>query len=275
MRKLADYAMMLRDYKLAHSTYELLCGDFKTDKAWRHYAGANEMAAITLLLAASSNSSVKPRIDAVDTWLEHAYYSYFTRCTAPFYATRAIILGASFLTARDGPALDDAARWLVRLLADRILGPVAHALVLERIGDCFAARRGQGALSFGARRRKAAFWTTLAARAWLDMDKQAQAAVCLERAVELYGAAEEGEMFEGIRVYLAELEGAVQGLPLDVKVDLPLVEEKEGVQQTAETVDQRPHRVSVSQATTFDPLGAAPLPSALPEREHEAADGFE
>ena len=40
MRKLADYAFMLRDWKLAWSCYDLLRTDFANDKAWRYHAGA-------------------------------------------------------------------------------------------------------------------------------------------------------------------------------------------------------------------------------------------
>lgn len=41
MRKLADYAFMLRDWKLALSCYDLLRTDFANDKAWRYHAGAH------------------------------------------------------------------------------------------------------------------------------------------------------------------------------------------------------------------------------------------
>lgn len=40
MRKLADYAFMLRDWKLAHSIYDLLRTDFNNDKAWKYHAAA-------------------------------------------------------------------------------------------------------------------------------------------------------------------------------------------------------------------------------------------
>lgn len=40
MRKLADYAFMLRDWRLAHSIFELLRTDFNNDKAWKYHAGA-------------------------------------------------------------------------------------------------------------------------------------------------------------------------------------------------------------------------------------------
>ena len=40
MRKLADFAFMLRDWKLAHSTYDIVRKDFANDKAWKYAAGA-------------------------------------------------------------------------------------------------------------------------------------------------------------------------------------------------------------------------------------------
>lgn len=40
MRCLSDLAFMMHDHGLAASTLRLLQGDFKADKAFRHYAGA-------------------------------------------------------------------------------------------------------------------------------------------------------------------------------------------------------------------------------------------
>jgi hypothetical protein len=40
LRQLADYAFMLRDSGTALANYRLAGGEFKGDKAWRHYAGA-------------------------------------------------------------------------------------------------------------------------------------------------------------------------------------------------------------------------------------------
>ena len=39
-RKLADFAFMLRDFRLAASTYDLVRRDFSNDKAWPDYATA-------------------------------------------------------------------------------------------------------------------------------------------------------------------------------------------------------------------------------------------
>lgn len=40
MRKLADFAFMLGDYKFALSTYETARKDFAADRAYKHVAGA-------------------------------------------------------------------------------------------------------------------------------------------------------------------------------------------------------------------------------------------
>ncbi len=44
LRKLADFAFMLRDWKLANSIYDMLKKDFSNDKAWKHHAGAQVLS---------------------------------------------------------------------------------------------------------------------------------------------------------------------------------------------------------------------------------------
>jgi len=41
LRKLADYAFMLHDWNLAHSTYDILRREVDNEKAWRYHAGAS------------------------------------------------------------------------------------------------------------------------------------------------------------------------------------------------------------------------------------------
>ncbi|KAA8518448.1 hypothetical protein F0562_015922 [Nyssa sinensis] len=50
IRVLADYAFMLRDYELALSNYRLLSTDYKLDKAWKRYAGVQEMMGLTYFM---------------------------------------------------------------------------------------------------------------------------------------------------------------------------------------------------------------------------------
>ncbi|KAK3684390.1 hypothetical protein LTR37_020325 [Vermiconidia calcicola] len=284
MRRLADYSMMLRDYKLAQSTYEILCQDFKNDKAWRHYAAANEMAAFSSLIAISGLSS-KVRVEAIDQYLETAYYSYITRVGAPYNALRTLILGIELLRLRGGSALDDAARWFSKILDDRLVGPVGHVLMMERIAACYTERKGVAGVSSGERKRKAAFWNMLACDAWLRLEKGSRAERCINEATRLYGLAEDQVEFDSMRSFLLELQEAVKrnrgpqhldGADLLADDASTLVET---LQDDNERLAHRPsgagvvpiapmhghgHRKSLSVnappqlQTVFDPLGAVP-----------------
>ncbi|KAL5601355.1 hypothetical protein BROUX41_002660 [Berkeleyomyces rouxiae] len=187
LRKLADYAFMLRDWKLAHSTYDILRTDFNEAKAWKHYAAANEMAAFSLLLMPQSLSS-KSRTDMVDQMLEAAFYSYHTRCNAAFGAIRALILGMELLRPRGGSSVDDAVRWGIKLLDSQLLDKHAEALVSERLAICYASRTGVGRGAWGSRHRKSALWNFVSAERWAALDKPLQAWRCLEAANAVYAA---------------------------------------------------------------------------------------
>ncbi|KAK5688465.1 hypothetical protein LTS10_000443 [Elasticomyces elasticus] len=285
MRKLADYGVMLRDYKLAQGTYEILCQDFKNDKAWRYYAGANEMMAVSSLLAASALNT-RARVDGVDQYLETAYYSYITRVGAPYNALRTLMLGVELLRIRGGSALDDAARWSTRILDDRLVGPVGHVLTMERIAACYTERKGVGGLNNGDRMRKGGFWNMLATDAWLRLEKTSQAERSVYEAARLYHFDEGVVGFDGMDGFLRALQQAVKAnrngphhfdgadlLGDDDERTLvePLQEESEQFVARSPVMG---HRKSLSAAaqpsplqTEFaDPLGA--LPSA-----YESANG--
>lgn len=186
IRKLADFAFMLRDWKLAHSTYELLRSDFGEAKAWKYHAAANEMAALSLLMTTQISAS-KTRADSVDQMLESAFYSYNTRCSAPFGAIRCLLLGLELLRAKGGAYVDDASRWGLRLLEARILGPVGDALLKERLCICYLSKLGVGSWGWGSRYRKAAIWSMLAAQSWNQQGKYLPAQRCLSECHNIYG----------------------------------------------------------------------------------------
>ncbi|KAH6660865.1 ER-golgi trafficking TRAPP I complex 85 kDa subunit-domain-containing protein [Truncatella angustata] len=185
MRKLADYSFMLRDWKLAYSTYDLLRGDFMNDKAWKYHAATNEMAALSLLIM-PQNLNAKMRAETIDTMFEAAFYSYVTRCTSPYGAVRCLTLGVELLRLRGGSSIDDAAKWGVRLLESKILDPIGDALIKERLAVCYASKSGLGAQNLGSRRRKSALWSILGADAWLSQTKYIQAQRCLNEARRMY-----------------------------------------------------------------------------------------
>ncbi|KAG6986729.1 transport protein particle subunit trs85-2 [Physcia stellaris] len=183
MRTLADYAFMLRDFRLAYSTYDFLRSDFSTDKAWAYHAAANEMAAISYLLIPQTASS-RSRTETVDQMLETATYSYLTRCSLPFGAIRTLTLAIELLKSRGPTAAEEAARWGGKLLELGVLSPTSQAFMAERMGECYAA--GMGLLAFGARRRQTAFWSLLAAQSWIRIDKPNQGRRQIAEARRLY-----------------------------------------------------------------------------------------
>lgn len=192
MRKLADYAFMLRDWKLSMSTYELIRSDFGNDKAWKYHAAANEMAALTLLIM-PPNMSSKTRLDNVMSMIEQASYSYLTRCSSPYGTLRCMALGLELLRMRGGSAVDEAVKLGTRIMESRInengiVGPVGSALLRERMAVCCATKQGVGSLTWGRWRRKSAFWSVLGAQAWIDQGKYIPAQRCVNEAWNMYSS---------------------------------------------------------------------------------------
>ena len=190
MRQLGDYAFMLRDWRLAFSTYDFLRTDFSHDKAWAYYAAVNEMAAISsLLISQTFNSRLKS--ENIDQMLENAAYSYLTRCSMPTNVVRCVTLATELLQARDSVATEDAARWGSRLLEFSVLTSFAQTLMTERLADCYAFRTNASPTLPNGRRRQAALWNVLASDCWIRLDKLSHARHRLQLARELYDTDDE------------------------------------------------------------------------------------
>lgn len=262
LRKMADYSVMLRDYRLAATTYELLRSDFNNDKAWRYQAGANEMCVVSTLLNPLTTAA-KLKVDSLDQMMEVATYSYLTRCSDPLSALRCITLNIELLKVRGKAAAEIASKWGIRILELGLVGQTGHALVSERIADCFAGESGLGNSGWGARKRKAALWYIFAADEWLHLEQVVQAATCLERADAMHSGLSTNtdfESFADMRGFLEELRMAVkmgtanlQGTPMpdDAQPEPDVTEE------TSETLDQHTRRRSI--LVPMEPLGGAPL----------------
>jgi hypothetical protein len=116
------------------------------------------------------------------------------------------------LRLRGGSATDDAARWGIRLLDQKLVGVVGDALIKERISACYASKVGSGSGKWGARIRKSALWRVLAADAWLTLGKPQQAKLCLDDADAKYGelAWKDGlQSWENAGAFLAGLRNEV------------------------------------------------------------------
>lgn len=186
MRQLADYAFMLRDLKLAYTTYDILRADFAQDKAWLYHAAANEMGALTSLLNAR-NPGMRYRPDLVEQMLDTAAYSYLTRCALPWGVIRCLTIAIELLHSLGPVGADDSRRWGSRLLESEVLRPLGQVLTSERIADCFETKSViQGT---GSRRRQTAFWNVLTSSGWLKLEKPDLASSRLASARELYDVA--------------------------------------------------------------------------------------
>lgn len=253
MRRLADFAFMLRDWKLAMSTYDLLRTDFQNDKAWKYHAAANEMAAFALLIM-PQNMSSKTRIETINQMLDNAFYSYLTRCNSLYGATRCIVLALELLRLRGGSGIDEAVRWGIKVLESRLMGKIGDALLKERMAICYASKSGAGSQAWGSRRRKSALWSVLGAEAWVAQEKYIQAQKCLNEARKMYSLlpGENGiQRFEVASDFLAMLNDQVkQGLQVDL-----LGPEESLVDVEEETFDHNDRRTR--RTSMINPLGGA------------------
>lgn len=240
LRKLADFAIMLRDYKLAASTYELLRSDYNNDKAWKYLAGVNEMCCVSNLLnpllsnsSSSSSSSSKslPKLETFDTMLETASYSYLTRCNEPALALRSVLLTVELLKVRGRHACELASKWAIRALELGLAAPGSniHVLISERVASCYAGNRStslpppmtqpSSATSAAAmipphRTRHAALWSLTSAEEWMKLVRAPFAAARLDDAQELYSELRNHESsmagFRELHTFMQELTFAVR-----------------------------------------------------------------
>ncbi|KAJ6068998.1 hypothetical protein N7499_010885 [Penicillium canescens] len=251
LRKMADFAFMLRDWKLSTSTYEMIRSDFGNDKAWKYHAGAHEMCAVSMLLNPLATSA-KIKLDSVDQLFETACYSYLTRCSDVPHALRCLSLAVELLKSRGGSATESAAKWAMRVMDFGLVGSVGQILYTERVAACYASKTPVGAAKWGGRRRKAGMWSTLAADQWLKAGKPTLASACLEEAERLYA-----DVLEADGVFpMPEMQSFVDNLRHAVKVeyleargfdarDRSPTEDPLDTEETSEKLDKRSHRRSL------------------------------
>ena len=267
MRTLADYAFMLRDFRLAYSTYEFLRSDFAHDKAWAYHAAANEMAAVSYLLIPQTYGREKIRSETVDSMLDTAAYSYLTRCSLPFGAIRGLTTATELLKARGSGSAENAARWAGKLLEVGVLSPTAQAFMAERMADCYRTRGVNGLLAFSERRRQSAFWSLIAAQSWTRVEKPIQAKRQLDAARELYSQqlrSEKGSRlpFESMQPFWNSLQGALyQSRP-----------QHDGVDRDSLTVVDQSYSTSRNTSTTHVESEQMNSPAYVPEAEGRGAD---
>ncbi|EAW14520.1 TRAPP III-specific subunit 85 family protein [Aspergillus clavatus NRRL 1] len=251
LRKMADFAFMLRDWKLSASTYDLLRSDYSNDKAWRYHAGAHEMCAVSTLLNPMAMPA-KTKLESIDQMLETACYSYLTRCSDAPNALRCLCLAMELLKSRGGFATESAAKWAMRAMDLGLVGTIGQILISERISACYASRPPLSGVKWGGRRRKAGMWSVLAADSWLKLGKPTLASTCLEEAERLYA-----DVLDSDGLFpMPEIQSFVDNLRHNVKVEylgarglntragISATEPLE-TEETSEKLDTRQHRKSL------------------------------
>ena len=168
MRRMADFAVMIRDWKFASSIYEIIRRDFLNDKAMRYLAAAQEMSCLSILLSQTLTPKIK---NDVDSLLDGAVHTYLSRCSLPEAAFRCILENVEALASRGS---DDSALWAMYLVNKNMVSGVLRPLIIQRIAHCFVRKR-----------RKSALWMVLACEAWLECGRVDFARNCLNKVKEL------------------------------------------------------------------------------------------
>lgn len=99
IRKLADWALILKDFKYSYSIYDFIKKDFNNDKAWVYVASTQEMCIISLLLVQTqlANNHTEPpdrntlrkiRHDIIEPYLDNLSYTYKSRVNLKTYSLR-------------------------------------------------------------------------------------------------------------------------------------------------------------------------------------------
>ncbi|GAB2272637.1 hypothetical protein Dimus_007459 [Dionaea muscipula] len=126
IRLLGDYAFMLRDYELALSNYRLISTDYKLDKAWKHYAGVQEMLGLTYFMLDQSRKDAEYCMDnAFNTYLRIGPQGQQN-------ATRCALWWVEMLKARE--EFKEAATVYFRVSGEE---PLLSAVMLEQASYCY------------------------------------------------------------------------------------------------------------------------------------------
>ncbi|KAI8400803.1 ER-Golgi trafficking TRAPP I complex 85 kDa subunit [Nakaseomyces glabratus] len=157
MRKLADWSMMVSDFKTAYTTYESLCQDF--ERMPKYLASCSEWCAVSLLMGAQNIVTAKMLKNEINPAIERALGAYELCATesnahrksgdsddlsAPVrsYETRCMFLASElFLSLSDTwTSTPFAIAYLETILNECKLGPLSEIMIWERLSDCYGMR---------------------------------------------------------------------------------------------------------------------------------------
>ncbi|CAL1372237.1 unnamed protein product [Linum trigynum] len=126
IRVLGDHAFMLHDYELALANYRLISTDYKLDKAWKRYAGVQEMMALAYFLLDQSRKEA-------EYCMENAFNTYLKLgSSGQQNATRCGLWWIEMLKTRD--QYKEAASVYFRICSEELLH---SAVMLEQASYCY------------------------------------------------------------------------------------------------------------------------------------------
>ncbi|GJM96846.1 hypothetical protein PR202_ga13716 [Eleusine coracana subsp. coracana] len=169
IRVLGDFAFMLRDYELALSNYRLLSTDYKLDKAWKRFAGVQEMSGLCYFMLDQS------RKDA-EYCMENAFSTYLRiGSSGQRNATRCGLWWAEMLKTRG--QYRDASNVYFRISNEE---PSLHsAVLLEQAACCYL-------MSSPPMLRKYGFHLILAGNSYYIADQKQHAVRAYRNALFVY-----------------------------------------------------------------------------------------
>lgn len=127
IRKLADWLLILKDFKYAYSTYDLIKKDYTNDKAWVYVALAQELCVVSLILAQTQqthqgdaamvsvplgsvgstqsmpsgfpdrNTFRKVRHDIIEPYCDNLLYTFKSRLSLKTHAIKALLVFSELL----------------------------------------------------------------------------------------------------------------------------------------------------------------------------------
>eukprot|EP00039_Didymoeca_costata_P005469 m.81874 g.81874 ORF g.81874 m.81874 type:complete len:1204 (-) comp12833_c0_seq2:1375-4986(-) len=165
MRRLGDIMFTLQDYEAAHNTYNNVKKDEK-DKAWKHFAGAQEMLGISLFMQDP-------------TKVDHRYFnvaiSAYLKCNATLYACRAMLIVAQMLVARS--QFREASKFFMMMTSEE--SDLRSALLFEQASMCYLKIKPSC-------QRRAAFHLVLAGHRFTKAVQRRHALRCYLQARQVY-----------------------------------------------------------------------------------------
>ncbi|CCF56852.1 hypothetical protein KAFR_0B05570 [Kazachstania africana CBS 2517] len=160
LRKLADWSIMLSDFKTGYATYEILSHDLELFP--KYLASCLEWEAVSLLMGAQNIVTVKMMKNDISPLIDRALDAY-DACAANThlsnkkigptnestslepvlsYETRCLILSSElFLSLSDTwTSTPYAINYLESILEESRLGPCSRIMIWERLSDCYDLR---------------------------------------------------------------------------------------------------------------------------------------